>query len=163
MKAPLSNLDEPCRSKACICVSSGRQACSEDAAAGWGPRAGMLCVCCLNSGLSHCRSGGDEGRKWLHVYIAELSFSPPSVSNALLFKHSQVREMTPADAGVHSSASALHLNAVFVNSQTVKHWSPLLLTVGVCCLSLQACVMDKKYSWAQFITLRHKGRTIKER
>lgn len=35
------------------------------------------CVCCLNSGLSHCRSGGDEGRKWLRVYIAELSFSPP--------------------------------------------------------------------------------------
>lgn len=79
------------------------------------------CVCCLNSGLSHCRSGGDEQRKWLHVYIAELSFSPPWVSNALLFKHSQVREMTPADAGVHSSASALHLNLVFVNSQTVEH------------------------------------------
>lgn len=80
-----------------------------------------VCVCCLNSGLSHCSSGGDEGRKWLHVYIAELSFSPPSVSNALLFKHSQVREMTPADAGKHGSASAHHLNVVFVNSQAPQH------------------------------------------
>lgn len=37
------------------------------------------CVCCLNSGLSQCRPGGAEGRKLLHVYIAELSFGPPSV------------------------------------------------------------------------------------
>ena len=86
------------------------------------------CARCLNSGLSHRRSGGDEGRKWLHVYIAELSFSPhpPWCLTHFLFKHSQVREMTPAGACVHSSASALHADR--------RHF----------CLSLQAWMMDTK-------------------
>lgn len=35
------------------------------------------CVCCLNSALSRRRPGEAEGRKLLHVYIAELSFGPP--------------------------------------------------------------------------------------
>lgn len=42
-----------------------------------GAQAQECCVCCLNSGLSQCRPGGAEGRKLLHVYIAELSFGPP--------------------------------------------------------------------------------------
>lgn len=98
------------------------------------------CVCCLNSGLSHCRSGGDEGRKWLHVYIAELSFSPPSVSNALLFKHSQVREMTPADAGVHSSASALHLKCCVCEQSNSE--TPIATTSYSGCLLPQPAGLD---------------------
>lgn len=75
-KNPLSKLDQPCPSKACICVSrAGRPAAGMQHLAL--AQAQECCVCCLNSGLSHCRSGGGEGRKWLHVYIAELSFSPP--------------------------------------------------------------------------------------
>lgn len=94
-----------------VSVSSGRQACSEDAAAGPGPGAGMLCVLFKHwlVSLQVLRRQEKEVAACLHSWIV---LYPPSVSNALLFKHSQVREMTPADAGVHSSASALHLNVV---------------------------------------------------
>lgn len=77
---------------ASITAQAGRPAARMQQLAGAGAQ--ECYVCCLNSGLSRRELGGATGRKFLHVYIVELSSalppSTPQVSNALLFKHSQV-------------------------------------------------------------------------
>lgn len=108
-----------------------------------GAQAQECCVCCLNSGLSQWRPGGLEGRKLMHVYIVELSVGPPPLSNALLFKHSQVLRWPHwcrcSQLCLHPTA--LCLNVCLNNEDSATTLFP---TVGVWCFNLEAWMVDKK-------------------
>lgn len=124
IKALLSVVDDPCCCKACICLCSGRQAGRPAVRMQQlaGAQAQECCVCCLNSGLSQCRPGGAEGRKLLHVYIAELSFGPPQClmhfcSN--IHKCADDPHWCPRSQPCLHPASALHLNVCL---WTMKQW-----------------------------------------
>lgn len=82
-KSSLFVVDDPCRCKACVCLCSGGRARLQLGCSSWpGPRhrnavCAIWTVTCLSA-----RPQGLEGRKLLHVYIAELSIAPliPSFS-----------------------------------------------------------------------------------
>lgn len=102
------------------------------------------------------RSGGKEVAACLHSWI--VLWAPP-VSNALLFKHSQVWRWPP----LMPMFTALPLLSVWMC--VCEQWrliAPTFFpTVGVCCFNLQAWMIDKKYYKGHFITLRHKGRATR--
>lgn len=145
-----------------VSAQAGRQACSEDAAAGRGPGTGMLCVLFKQwlVSVQAWRSGGKEVAACLHSWIVR--WAPP-VSNALLFKHSQVWRWPPL-MPVFTALPSHHLS---LSGSVCEQWrliaTTFFPTVDVCCFNLEAWMINEKYYKALFITLRHEGRaTIRD-
>lgn len=146
-----------------VSAQAAGQACSEDAAAGRGPGTGMLCVLFKQwlVSVQAWRSWGKEVAACLHSWI--VLWAPP-VSNALLFKHSQVWRWPPlmlVFTALPSPCLCSPSECVFVNSE--DSWPRLssLLWVFAALTWWLGWWIESIYR-AQFLTLRHKGRATQE-
>lgn len=112
-----------------VSVSSqaGRQACSEDAAAGWGPGTGMLCVLFKQwlVSVQAWRSRGKEVAACLHSWI--VLWAPQCLMHFCSNIHKCADDPHWCRCSQHClhPASAIRLNVCLWTIKQRKHWPPL--------------------------------------